>query len=522
MTRHRMKSSTDQILKPGVNCSGIHDVDSTGLLIDACDYYRAFYHTARKAEHSILIAGWQFDSEVRLLRGEEERVAGEDVRLLPFLESMCNRSPSLAIYILAWDFSMIFSLEREWFQKWIFHWTTNKRIHFRFDNRHAVGATHHQKFVVIDGAVAFVGGIDICSDRWDDRRHLLENPDRVNSDGTAYDPYHDIQTYHTGPVVDELTELFRQRWRNSGGGPLYLEPAPPAPPALPFKAAGAIPIATGKVALSQTMARHLQRAEVPLLQIRKLFTDAILAAERIIYLENQYFSSQAVYWSLVARMTAPDRNKLQIIMVFPGKLPFKDSLWLGVPQMKMLQALQNIAARTGHDLGVYCTACLGGGEQRMVFIHSKLLLIDDRFITVGSANTTNRSMGLDTELNVTWEACLHDREVVRSMRRIRASLLAEHTGLYQWKERRKLMRVRGLVAILDEIADNPSNRLCRYAMDQLAENGNSWLETLEPISGIGDPEQPLMEELVFEYLSDKDTSLFARGILLLSNLFTAI
>ena len=520
---HRKTEPTEQILKPGANCSGIYEADSTGLLIDACDYYRAFYHSTRQARHSILIAGWQFDSEVHLLRGREEKAAGEDVRLLPFLESLCNRCPTLSIYILAWDFSMIFSLEREWFQKWIFHWTTNKRIHFRFDNRHAVGATHHQKFVVVDGAVAFVGGIDICSDRWDDRRHLLENPNRVNSDGTAYDPYHDIQTYHTGPVVGELTELFRQRWRNSGGGPFYVGPPPPASPSLlPFTAAGAIPIAIGKVALSQTMARHLKNAEAPLLQIRKLFTDAIMAAERLIYLENQYFSSQAVYWSLVARMTEPERSRLQIVMVFPGKLPFKDSLWLGVPQMKMLQALQKIAARTGHDLGIYCTACLGGGEQRMVFIHSKLLLIDDRFITVGSANTTNRSMGLDTELNVTWEACLQNRKAIHSMQMTRASLLAEHTGLYRWKERRKLMRVRGLVAILDAIADDPSNRLCRYSMDQLTEEGNGWLKALEPISGIGDPDHPLMEELIFEYLSDKETSLFARGILLLSNLFTGI
>lgn len=522
MTIHPVGENPERILKPGVNCSGIYDTESTGLLIDACDYYRAFYHAARQARHSILIAGWQFDSEVRLLRGSEEKAAGEDVRLLPFLEAMCNRSPALKIHILAWDFSMIFSLEREWFQKWIFHWTTNKRIHFRFDNRHAVGATHHQKFVIIDGAIAFVGGIDICSDRWDDRRHLLENPDRVNGDGTGYDPYHDIQTYHTGPVVAELTELFRQRWRNSGGAPLHLGPPPSAPPALPLRAVGAIPIAIGKVALSQTMARHLQRTDEPLLQIRKLFVDAIMAAERLIYLENQYFSSQAVYWSLVARMTAPDRSRLQIIMIFPGKLPFKDSLWLGVPQMKMLQALEKIAARTGHGLGVYCTACLGGGEQRMVFIHSKLLLIDDRFITVGSANTTNRSMGLDTELNVTWEASRADRELIRSMRIVRASLLAEHTGLYRWKERRKLMRVRGLVEILDVIADDPSTRLCRYAMDQLVENGNGWMEALEPISGIGDPEQPLMEELIFEYLSDKETSLFARGILLLSQLFSGI
>ena len=57
------------ILAPGTNCMGIYPVHETGVLVDACDYYRAFYLSALKARRYILLAGWQFDSEVRLLRG---------------------------------------------------------------------------------------------------------------------------------------------------------------------------------------------------------------------------------------------------------------------------------------------------------------------------------------------------------------------------------------------------------------------------------------------------------------------
>ena len=57
------------ILKPGSNCMGLFEAGETGLLIDACDYYRAFYHTAGQARKYLLLAGWQFDSDVRLLRG---------------------------------------------------------------------------------------------------------------------------------------------------------------------------------------------------------------------------------------------------------------------------------------------------------------------------------------------------------------------------------------------------------------------------------------------------------------------
>lgn len=86
----------------------------------------------------------------------------------------------------------------------------------------AIGASHHQKFVVIDGKIAFVGGLDICSNRWDDRRHLPENPERINSDDKPYEPYHDVQSYSIGPVASKMAEFFKFRWKNSGGGELHL------------------------------------------------------------------------------------------------------------------------------------------------------------------------------------------------------------------------------------------------------------------------------------------------------------
>lgn len=186
----------EPVLKPGRNCRGIYGVKKTGLLIDGRNYYRAFYLSAQKARHYVLIAGWQFDSKVALLRGEDLKKAQNDVFLLPFLSNLCDRNPDLHIYLLAWDFSILFALKREWLQKWVFEWNANERIHFRFDSRHAVGAGHHQKFVVIDGILAFVGGMDICSNRWDDRLHLSKNPNRINASGKSYELYHDIQSCH--------------------------------------------------------------------------------------------------------------------------------------------------------------------------------------------------------------------------------------------------------------------------------------------------------------------------------------
>lgn len=72
------------------------------MLIDGRDYYRAFYQAARTAERYILIAGWQFDSTARLLRGDDAQEADGEIQFLPFLNELCERNPSLSIYILAW------------------------------------------------------------------------------------------------------------------------------------------------------------------------------------------------------------------------------------------------------------------------------------------------------------------------------------------------------------------------------------------------------------------------------------
>ncbi|MBJ6726488.1 phospholipase D-like domain-containing protein [Geomesophilobacter sediminis] len=505
------------ILKEGVNCLGTFPTDRCSLLVDGADYYRAFYLAARKARRYILLAGWQFDTEVRLLRNSEAE--GKDVQFLHVLERLCAETPELEIYLLAWDFSLVFTMEREWFQSIVFNWTTNQRIHFLFDANHAVGATHHQKFVVIDGEIAFLGGMDICSARWDDRYHREENPGRTDIDGNPYGSYHDVQTYLTGAVVRELVDLFAERWGNAGGGALSFPAVPEA--SAPEEPPGALPMGAERVALSRTRARCSVPPLEPVHEIRRLFIDAILAADSLIYLENQYFSSHAIYWTLISRMSAPGRSRLQIVMVLPERLPFTEELFLGVPQMKMLLALQRIARETGHRLGLYSTRCSVPEEGKMTFIHSKLLLVDDRFLTVGSANLTNRSMGLDTELNVSWEAD-PEREpgLAASIRQVRCSLLAEHAGWFGMGREDEFSSLEGLWARLEKLADDPQCRLCRYAPEKGLE-GKDLYQVLEPVTRVVDPERPLDEEFLFEEIT-RQNGAFAKGILVLSHLISVL
>jgi len=505
----------EHILDPGRNCYGIYEVGRSGLIVDGSEYYRAFYNAALQAKKFILISGWQFDSDVQLLRGGTDGHEGSEVRMLPFLNTLCDRNRDLQIYILAWDFSPLFAFDREWFQKWIFNWTTNERIHFLFDSRHSIGASHHQKFAVIDGIAAFAGGMDICSNRWDDRRHLAHNPERVNAHGQPYEPYHDIQSYHEGPVAGQLKSVFLTRWKVAGGGNLKLINCP----AERLKDIDvSIPLDAGTVAVSRTLSRTFIPRQKNIREIRSLYIDAIRAARNSIYMENQYFSSQAVFRALTERMRSSTLPGINIIFIFPQKPhSLLEELSMGVTQVKMLKSLRQTASNYGHKLGIYYTMSHAPeGEGKATYIHAKLLIVDDRFLTVGSANTSNRSMGLDTELNVAYES-LNDKKLADSIYRARLNLLEEHTGIDGRELNRFRSNIGATVEHLDSIARPGSSRLRHHTIESFME-GSQWMYKVVPENFSIDPEKPIVEENVFELISQDRTGIFAGGISMLNRL----
>jgi phospholipase D1/2 len=503
-----------KILQRDRNCWKINAATETGLLVDARHYFRAFYNAARAAENYILISGWQFDSDIPLLYGADAEAAGESAHFLAFLNNLCEQNERLRIYILAWDFTALYSLDREWFQDWYFNWTTNERLKFSFDCCHTFAAAHHQKFVVIDGVVAFVGGLDLCSARWDERDHRAENPHRLKRDQTPYAPFHDIQSYHIGPVADGLAELFKTRWGMICGGPLDL-PAATSNMRMTFEPT--LKIAATEVAISRTQASQ-NGSQKGIQEIRQLFLDAIDAAERLIYIENQYFSSQALFNALQQRLKDDSRSKLDIVLVIAKDAEaMLEQLSIGVIQARLIRQLQSLAAETGHSLGIYYPASSEkDGNETATYIHSKLFLVDDRFLSVGSANMNNRSMGLDTELNVAWESASFEDALASSIREARVDLLAEHTGLNDDCERHNLSRSEGLVEYLNGLADRRLGRLRHHPIDSVADE-YQWVTTVLPDGLPFDTEGPLYGENTYEDLSAAEDSFFTRGVTTLKN-----
>jgi len=422
-----------RILEPSLHAFRVPPVDEVGLLIDGDDYYREFYRAAESAEHYILMSGWQFDSDAELLRGPDAEHAQGPVTLLKFLNHLCETKPALQIWILAWDFSLVFAAEREWMQRVVFDWTTNERLQFRFDDNHVERGCHHQKFVVVDGRYSFLGGLDLCDDRWDDRRHLKANPLRL-SRGVPHKPFHDIQAYMRGRLVCEaLEELFVARWERAGGKPIELPPVELASsPSQRVGLDGLLPLRAGEVALSRTDPFGAPDGPKLCNEILKLHVAAILAAQQLIYLETQYFSSRAICEALEQRMRDARQPALEIALVLNMRgETLKEQAAVGLAQAQNIGRLRLVASETPHQLGVFYTLPACEAEEvpeRATYIHSKLMIVDDRFLTVGSANLTNRSMVVDTELNLTVETLSSDDELGLSIRDIRANLLAEHTG----------------------------------------------------------------------------------------------
>jgi phosphatidylserine/phosphatidylglycerophosphate/cardiolipin synthase-like enzyme len=431
-------------------------VEKSAAIVDARAYYKAFYRAATRAQSYILLAGWQFDTEVSLLRGRDARNAEGPVTFLPFLEWLCQRRPGLRIYILAWDFSFVYALEREWLQDLKFATQTSDAIRFEFDTHPRYYASHHQKFAVIDGELAFAGGMDICDERWDDRGHVADDACRVNVAGEPCRPNHEVQAAVVGEAAYALSELFCRRWLRACGERLELPPPPQKKPESidlgELTDGEALPLRAREVFLSRTAVAD---DDTIVDEIRSAYELALRSAERFVYIETQYFTSRSIAGALLARLRDTSKPKLEVLIVLPrGADSGKEKFALGETQDMVLGALEDAARTCGHEIRFLCSAIGGAGGDGTTFIHSKVLVVDDEFLSIGSANLTERSMGFDTELALFWQAD-GNPDLMADIARVRASLLAEHSG----REATELLSIRNLAHHIDEWIAGSQSRL---------------------------------------------------------------
>jgi len=436
-------------------------VEQSGLLIDARDYYRTLYHALERTRRSVLISGWQFESGIRLLRGRDADDATRPVKLLEFLSALCDERRELEVYILAWDYSIVYARDRESEQRQKFT-AMNPRIRFEWDAHPSLTGSHHQKFVVLDGALGFTGGIDLCDARWDDCDHRSHNPERVNVTGDPCKPYHDVQACFLGPIVASLAAVFADRWQRATHETLSLEALGAEGDRTRYDLEH---LSVGRAALLPATCAALSRTQVDsrakperVGEILALYSAAIAAADCSIYVETQYFTSRAIARILSERMQDAARPPLDVVVVLPhGADTAMEKYALEDTQEGVLLELLQTARAQGHALQlVYPASHDASGHEISTFIHSKLLIVDDRLLVVGSANFTERSMALDSELCISWESG-QGSDLSLSIRGVRCKLLAEHSGVSE----AEFASLQGLCARIEALLKRGDTRLRR-------------------------------------------------------------
>ena len=246
---------------------------------------------------------------------------------------------------------------------------------------------HHEKLVIVDDELAFVGGIDLtdlAGDRLDHPRH----PPR----GTL--GWHDVATLLRGPAVADVAKHFAMRWREVTGEAL----PPPAAPA----AVGGREIQVVRTIPERIYKAH-PRGDFSILES---YMSALRSAEHLIYIENQFLWSPEIVAVLAEKLRDPANEHFRLLLVLPAKPNAGADDTIG-----QLAVLADADAGAGRLLACTLYAVGEVGVER-VYVHAKVCIIDDRWLTIGSANLNDHSLFNDTEMNV---VC-HDPALARETR----------------------------------------------------------------------------------------------------------
>jgi len=412
------------LLEPGTTCWRRETAGRAALLIDMADYFDAAMKAMAKARHTVHILNWAFEPQT-LFHPQPGCTGPQGDRIGNFLKTLAKTNPKLDIRILCWKSALPVAATQNFFPLADRKEFIASGVNFVLDGKLPMGASHHQKVVVVDDAIAFCGGGDIGPDRWDTALHLDDDPRREKTKTKRRDKGHpnDFDSRHEamglveGAPAKALGDLFRERWTRATGE--ILDPPPATRPAWP--AGIAAPFKGVETGLSRTVGAWRQFPEVR--EAEALHLAAIAQARRCIYMENQYFTSPLIATALARRLGEPDGPEVVLIGTEHSPSYF-DQMTMDGTRVKFIERLKR-ADRHGRFQSYSPVTTLG----RIIIVHAKLTIIDDRLLRIGSANINNRSMGFDTECDLSFEATGPAGRGNRAeIARLRTRLLAHWLG----------------------------------------------------------------------------------------------
>ena len=363
---------------------------SLEVLVDGADAFPLIAHAISGARDYVHVAGWHIAPYFELVRGERPGVLGE---------LLAEAAERVDVRVLVWAGAPVpaFHPTRKEVREGVETLTRGTRIRCESDPREHPFHCHHEKLVIVDGKVAFVGGIDM-TDFAGDRFDTSEHPARRRLG------WHDVGTRLDGPAVADVDDHYALRWRELTGE--ELERPAPAPAAGEHTVQVVRTVANG-------MYDALPDGEYRILES---YVRAIRGARSYVYLENQFLWSPEIVRLLADKLRRPPADDFRIVVLLPSKANNGQDDTKG-----QLGALASADDGAGRLLATTLRSMTGHRDDRL-YVHAKVGIVDDRWLTVGSANLNAHSLLNDTEMNVV----THDPDLAR---RTRLRLWSEHLGV---------------------------------------------------------------------------------------------
>ena len=448
------------------------------VIVDAADYFAFMQEAMLKSRRRILLIGWDFDTRIHLQRGRRwwQRAwkRGYPARLGSFIAWLARHRKKLDIRILKWSVGALSTIGRASMWWDLARWVRHRRINFRFDTAHPVGCTHHQKIAVLDNKVTVCGGIDMTDQRWDTREHKEDDPRRKTPHGRQYGPWHDAAMMMEGEIATALAELGDDRWTCAGGNCL---PEVEEAPGSPWPEALEPQFENVEIGIARTRAAYRDWDAVN--EIERLYLNQIGAAKRFIYAESQYFASRSIAEAIIARLQ--EDNPPEIVIVHPSHADgWLEQQAMDHARAELVRAIQEADAKGRFTIWSPLTGATP------IYVHAKIMVVDDEVLRIGSANLNNRSMGLDSECDVFIDATRPGNEHAREgIAALRHSLLAEHCGLDPEEVPELLEKHGSMACLIDHACTEGGRNLVRYHPPELNDVEQKLAE-----SALLDPEDP--------------------------------
>jgi phosphatidylserine/phosphatidylglycerophosphate/cardiolipin synthase-like enzyme len=339
------------------------------VLIDGANALPRMAEAIRGARRHVHVCAWHLQPDFRPTR--------DGGRAWPVRELLAEAAERVPVRVLVWAGAPVpvFKPSRSAVEAAREQLVRGTRIDCRLDARGRAMHCHHEKIVIVDDELAFVGGIDLTAlagDRYDSCEHPLK----------AGIGWHDASSMLRGPLLRDVAAHFALRWEAIAGQALPLpEDAPRA----------------GDV--TAQLVRTIPERAYPVLphgefSTLEAYVRALRSARRLIYLENQFLWSPEITTILEEKLRDPPSDDFRVVVLLPQKANNGQDDTRG-----MLGRL--VAADDGAHRFLACTIQSRTAERSgPLYVHAKIGIVDDEWLAVGSANLNEHSLFNDTEVDV--------------------------------------------------------------------------------------------------------------------------